>query len=213
MSRLLASMRRIISPIRRRRTPSPLTNTSVCSIFLPSYQLTFFSLCTVAQYGQVFQAKCNCFWQFSQGFLRSQPHSGQSRNSFSTIDRHLGHRLTCCLSSLSSTATSSSRSRESSRYSGGRTMRQIKVPKNGTSRATAPQKNRTGARRRRRSSTRARATAPQSTIWRLETRSPKPGWLESRLGSQRGPYPPFARGRPWLPYSRYEPVDDEVAKH
>src|SRR5919107_418664 len=77
-------------------------------------------------------------------------------------------------------------------------------------RRTAPSP---GARRRRRSSMRARSTAPQNTIWRLGTRSPEPGWLESRLVSQRGPYPPLARGRQWLPYSRYEPVDDQVAKH
>src|SRR5918993_4347308 len=42
MSRSLASMRRIISPINLRRTPSPLTSTRVSSIILPlsEYRLT-----------------------------------------------------------------------------------------------------------------------------------------------------------------------------
>src|SRR5215213_1722788 len=117
MSSPLASMRHMISPTKRLLTPSPFTSTSVWSISLSSYQLMFFLLCTVAQYGQVSQSRHKSLRQFSQGFLRSQPHSGHRRYSFSTTERQLGHRSALRLNSLSSTARSSSRSRESSKYS------------------------------------------------------------------------------------------------
>src|SRR3712207_1078799 len=88
------------------------------------YQAIFLPLrWSVPQYGHRPHSWLSGRSQFMHGFFSSQAHEGHIRNSFSTMLRQLGQSRMLLRSSRSSTAVSSSRSRDSSRYSGGRTMR------------------------------------------------------------------------------------------
>ena len=89
---------------------------------------------SASQYGQIFQRGSSGLPQTVQGSFSRRRQLGQRRNAFS-ISKPQYWQCWCSRSAsrACAAAISSSRSRTSSRYSGGRTIRYTIVPMNGNS--------------------------------------------------------------------------------